>query len=167
MGNRSRFDHQRVCLPPITFFSLLLTKMILKITLLSIPSHSSPYFLSSSTASKALIGMWLSKQQRSKQKTCWFSSRKLQTLISIKYALFLFLSPSFWPNKNIRKLIDAVEDHSDQHINEDTVSALVHVKSFFEQLKKLPTQSERLASFLTQITADDKLAIKVVAVLSF
>ncbi len=35
---------------------------------------------------------------------------------------------------NIRNLIDAVEDHSDQYIREDTVSSLIDVKRFVQPL---------------------------------
>jgi hypothetical protein len=63
--------------------------------------------------------------------------------------------------QDMRKLIDAVEDHSDQHITEETVSSLVDVQRFLQQILDLESPHEKFNSFVTQVGRDNRLAHKV------
>ena len=79
-------------------------------------------------------------------------------ILQVLFLLFYI----YWLWIYIRKLIDAVEDHSDQYITEGTVSSLVDVKRVFQQLLDEDERTtERLSVFLAQTKNDRHLAAKV------
>lgn len=77
--------------------------------------------------------------------------------------LLIFLLVILIDHEDIRNLIHAVEDHSDQFIREDTVSNLLDVKRFFHDL--LSTTSKRdlfcLSRLSSKLQGDRAIAFKV------
>ncbi len=76
--------------------------------------------------------------------------------ISFNYVVLYYLDLT----ADIRNLIDAVEEHSDQFIREATVSNLIDVKKFFVPL--LTTEKNLLLSkFISQVSSSTDIANKV------